>query len=135
MPYKTQFFGIPNEMWTGEIWTAEVWPAEIWEWLARAVGAVLGSAISIAYLLPSTRREAALRFLTGLGVGLVFGTLTGHKLALQLELQNILSPVEITLIGATTASLCAWWSLGILSRLASRYGNAQSNLNKENKAS
>ena len=124
MPYKTQLLGFSSEFLT----------SEIWEWLARAIGAILGSAISIAYLLPTNKREAALRFLTGLGVGLVFGTLTGHKLAIQLELQNALSPFEITLIGATTASLCAWWGLGILSRIASRYGNSQPNINNNSKA-
>ena len=99
-------------------------PAEVWEWLARALGATLGSAISIAYFLPNTRREAALRFLTGLGVGLVFGTLTGHKIAAQLEMQNTLGAFEITLIGATSASLCAWWGLGVLARAAGRYGKS-----------
>lgn len=110
-------------------------PQEIWEWLARSIGAILGSAISIAYLLPDNRREAALRFLTGIGVGLVFGTLTGHKLAIQLELQSVLSPFEITLIGATAASLCAWWGLGVLARAAGRYGNQSSTKNQNNKAS
>ena len=109
---KIQLPDIPSEIWS-----------EFWEWFARITGAIVGSAISIAYLLPSSKREAALRFLTGLGVGLVFGTLTGHKLAVQLNLENVLSPFETTLIGATTASLCAWWGLGILAKAANRYSN------------
>ncbi len=112
MPYKFQLLDLPPESW-----------AQIWEWFARVLGALIGSAISIAYLLPSSKREAAMRFMTGLGVGLVFGTLTGHKLAAQLELEDILGPIETTLIGATTASLCAWWGLGILARAAARYTN------------
>jgi len=116
MPNNIQFPDVPTQIW-----------AEIWEWTARIIGAIIGSAISIAYLLPSSKREAALRFLTGLGVGLVFGTLTGHKLAVQLNLENTLSPIEITFIGATTASLCAWWGLGILARAAARYSGKSAN--------
>lgn len=116
MPYKTQLLELPNELW---------------EWVARAIGAMLGSAISLAYFLPATKREAALRFLTGLGVGLVFGTLTGHKLTRQLGLEDALTSMETTLIGATTASLCAWWGLGILARIANRYGGSSNNSEKK----
>ncbi len=105
-------------------------PSEFWNWAARAIGAVIGSGISIAYLLPLTRREAALRFFTGIGVGLIFGTITGHKIVLQLNLNDALTPFEITLIGATTASLCAWWGLGVLARLASRHAASEKQVKK-----
>lgn len=95
-------------------------PAEFWEWGTRATGAIIGSSISIAYLLPSSAREAALRFLTGVGVGLIFGTMVGHKLASELELHSVMGPLETTLVGSTTASICAWWGLGIIARLSSR---------------
>ena len=88
----------------------------------RTVGAIAGSAISIAYLLPDNRREAALRFASGIAIGMIFGTIAGHKIAAELALADQLGPVEITLIGATTASLCAWWAIGAVVRVATRFG-------------
>lgn len=92
------------------------------ELLAKFVGAVFGSAISLAYILPRGRREAALRFATGLAAGMVFGTVAGLKIAAYLELETMLSPFEIALVGAAAVSLCAWWALGVIARLAARYG-------------
>lgn len=95
-------------------------PESVWLLIAKIVGAIAGSAVSIAYLLPKDKREAALRFAIGLTAGLVFGTSTGMKLADEIGISDRISAVEMTLSGAALASLCAWWGLGILSRIAGR---------------
>lgn len=92
---------------------------EAWDWIARIIGAVAGSAISLAYLLPQNLREAASRFFTGLATGLIFGPLAGHKLAEFYQLHDALAPQELSLMGATACSVFAWWGLGIVSRLGS----------------
>lgn len=91
--------------------------------MAKAIGAVCGSAISIAYLLPSSKREAFLRFVIGIISGIMFGTFAGTKLADQLGIIEHLSKIEIALSGAAMASLCAWWGLGVIARLAKRIGS------------
>lgn len=93
--------------------------------LAKFIGAICGAAMSLAYVLPRGRREAALRFTTGLAAGMVFGTAAGLKIAVHLELDALLSPVEIALVGAAATSLCAWWALGIIARFAERYGSTR----------
>jgi len=102
--------------------TVQDLPEQSWLFVAKAIGAVAGSAVSIAYVLPNGRREAAIRFLTGAVAGLVFGSAVGHKMAEIMELSEVLSRFEIALTGATLASLSAWWGLGILARLADRHG-------------
>lgn len=89
--------------------------------LAKIIGAIAGSLISIAYILPKGRREAALRFAVGLVVGIVFGGTAGLKVADMLGLLGKVSAFETTLMGASLASLCAWWALGVLRRLAERW--------------
>ncbi len=59
-----------------------------WEWAAKGAGAVAGSAISLAYVLPRGRREAAMRFAVGLISGLVFGHTAGLKIATELGIAN-----------------------------------------------
>ena len=44
-----------------------------WDWAAKGAGAVAGSAVSLAYVMPSGRREAAARFAAGVVMGLIFG--------------------------------------------------------------
>lgn len=83
-------------------------------WGARVCGAVAGAAISLIYLLPHSRREAASRFFTGLAFGLIFAAPTGQWLARQLDLVESLTGPEIIL---------AWWVLGALARLAGKYGS------------
>ncbi len=90
---------------------------------ARLIGAVAGSAISLVYLLPKHRREAAVRFLTGVACGLIFGGPVGLWGAAQLGLDGRLSPAETMLAGATLASFTAWWGLGVLVRLTGRAGH------------
>jgi predicted MFS family arabinose efflux permease len=91
-------------------------------WATRALGASAGAAVSLIYLLPKSRREAASRFFTGLACGIVFGGPTGIWIAERLDLVGQLSAVEVLLSGSAASSLCAWWGLGILQRIAGRYG-------------
>lgn len=94
----------------------------------KVFGAVAGSAISVAYLLPTGRRDAAVRFMTGAVTGLVFGGPAGLMLADRLGLQLTLSSAEIALMGSATASLCAWGALGVLSRFANQLFAARGRL-------
>ena len=87
-------------------------------WLSKIAGAVAGSAISVAYLLPRGRREAASRFMIGTVTGVVFGPPAGLALAAQLNLADTLDQGELVLMGSAAASLCAWWALGVLGRFA-----------------
>lgn len=91
-------------------------------WAAKAVGASAGAAVSLIYLLPKSRREAAGRFFTGLACGMIFGGPTGLWLAARLDIAADLSGPELMLAGSAAASLSAWWGLGILARVAERYG-------------
>lgn len=91
--------------------------------VAKIIGAVAGSAISLAYVLPRKRREAALRFLTGLVAGIVFGGPAGLKLLSILDLDHSMTSFETALSGAAATSLCAWWALGILGRYAARHSS------------
>ncbi|MBO3759475.1 hypothetical protein J5J10_11820 [Ciceribacter sp. L1K23] len=94
-------------------------------WTARLIGAVSGAAISLAYFLPKDRQEAAVRFLTGVATGIIFGGPTGLWIAARLEVAATLSAVEIMLMGSASASLCAWWGLGVLARIAGRWGGGK----------
>ncbi len=87
-------------------------------WVSKIAGAVAGSAISVAYLLPRGRREAASRFMIGTVTGVVFGPPAGLMLAAQLNIGEMLDSSELALMGSAAASLCAWWALGILGRFA-----------------
>ncbi len=91
-----------------------------WIWLARALGAAAGSAISLAYILPQGRREAAVRFAVGLVSGVVFGGSVGLKISEEFGLGSALGHFELMLMGSATASLCAWWALGFVMRLFER---------------
>jgi len=85
-------------------------------WAAKGLGAVAGSAISIAYILPKGRREAAIRFAVGVVSGLVFGGAAGLKIVSELGIEDRLGAVETVLMGSAAASLCAWWAVGFVSR-------------------
>ncbi|WP_173931132.1 DUF6107 family protein [Chelativorans sp. Marseille-P2723] len=87
-----------------------------WLWLAKAAGAVVGSAISLAYLLPSGRRDAAIRFAVGVACGVVFGGTAGRKIAIELGIAGHLAPGELVLMGSAAASLCAWSAIGFIMR-------------------
>ncbi|MEL6919586.1 MAG: DUF6107 family protein [Pseudomonadota bacterium] len=85
---------------------------------AKLGGAIVGSAISIAYVFPHGRREAAMRFFTGVAGGMVFGTTVGVTLAKDLGIQKVLTDGEVALMGSAVASLAIWWVMGFLLRLA-----------------
>jgi hypothetical protein len=89
----------------------------LWLWLAKLAGAAAGSAISLAYILPAGRREAAIRFAVGVACGLVFGGTAGLKIATELGIEKSIGNGELVLMGSAAASLCAWWALGLLSQL------------------
>lgn len=101
-----------------------------WIWLARAAGAVAGSAISLAYMLPDGRREAGIRFGVGVASGLAFGGAAGLKLAVELGIEGIIGPFEAMLMGSAAASLCAWWALGPILRLFAPHGHKRSDTNE-----
>lgn len=105
-----------------------------WLWLAKAGGAVAGSAISLAYMLPHGRREAAARFAVGVVCGLVFGGTAGLKVASELGIEAAIGPVELMLMGSAVASLCAWWALGFVVRAFQQngFGNLFGKRNQEN---
>ncbi|MET0597382.1 MAG: DUF6107 family protein [Mesorhizobium sp.] len=84
-----------------------------WLWAAKGTGAVAGSAVSLAFMLPKRRREAALRFAVGLVSGLVFGGTAGVKIATELDVVDALGGGELMLMGSAAASLSAWWALGL----------------------
>ena len=91
-----------------------------WLWAAKGAGAVAGSAVSLAYILPHGRREAAVRFAVGVVCGLVFGGTAGLKIAVELGIDGLLGPAETMLMGSAAASLCAWWALGAVIRMLRR---------------
>lgn len=86
-------------------------------WAAKAAGAIAGSAISLAYVLPASRREAGIRFGVGVACGFVFGGTAGVKIASELGIEQALGSAEILLMGSAAASLCAWWAIGVVMRL------------------
>ncbi|MFD0915872.1 DUF6107 family protein [Pseudahrensia aquimaris] len=86
--------------------------------LAKIFGAVAGSLVSLAYILPRNRREAALRFTVGTVCGFALGIPAGLKAADALGILDRLTIVEVSLMGSMLASLCAWWGLGVLHRMS-----------------
>ena len=91
-----------------------------WLWVAKGAGAVAGSAISLAYVLPRGRREAAARFAVGVVSGMIFGSTAGLKIATELGIRELIGTAEIMLMGSAAASLCAWWALGFVKRIFER---------------
>ncbi|WP_346772372.1 DUF6107 family protein [Chelativorans sp. AA-79] len=96
-----------------------------WLWAVKMIGAVAGSAISLAYILPPGRREAAIRFAVGVVCGLVFGGTAGLKIATELGIAGRLAPGELVLMGSAAASLCAWSAIGFVMRLLGNAGRGQ----------
>ena len=105
-------------------WFGEAFPML---WLAKVLGALMGSIVSLAYVMPRGRREALSRLLVGVVTGLIFGGTAGVKLADTMGLLGKISTFEITLMGATLASLSAWWGLGALQRLLERWSPSDDN--------
>lgn len=96
-----------------------------WLWAAKGAGAVAGSAISLAYMLPRERREAAARFAIGVVCGLVFGGTAGLKIAGELGISKTIGQNELMVMGSAVASLCAWWVLGFAKRTFEHNGFGQ----------
>lgn len=109
------------------------WTDEHWLWLAKAGGAVAGSAVSLAYVLPQGRRDAAIRFAVGVICGVVFGSTVGVKVVTELGIAGSVGPAERVLIGSATASLFGWWAIGfILKRLERRtHGDKRHDVHSE----
>lgn len=93
---------------------------DAWLWAAKGAGAVAGSAVSLAYILPHGRREAAVRFAVGVACGLAFGGTAGLKIAVELGVERLMGPGETMLMGSAAASLVAWWALGPVMRVVRR---------------
>lgn len=89
-------------------------------WAYKLAGSIAGSAVSLAYILPRGRREAAIRFAVGIVCGLVFGGTAGLKLSSELGITAGMNEAEVMLMGSAAASLAAWSVLGILARFAAR---------------
>lgn len=93
-------------------------------WTARGAGAVAGAALSLIYMLPTTRREAAARFLAGVISGLVFGPTVGLAIAERLGIAGDMEASEVVLMGSAATSVAAWWALGAAARIIGRLGRA-----------
>lgn len=92
-------------------------------WIAKLIGALAGSAISIAYVLPHGRREAAIRFAAGVAGGLVLGSTVGAYIANELQINTILNAFETVLMGSSIASLFLWWAIGLVQRASDNKTN------------
>ncbi|WP_276118784.1 MULTISPECIES: DUF6107 family protein [Pararhizobium] len=90
-------------------------------WAAKGIGAAAGAAVSLIYMLPKSKREAASRFFTGLSCGLIFGGPAGLWIVAELDIAGSLSGAEVMLTGSAASSLVAWWVLGVAVRLAERW--------------
>ena len=66
--------------------------------------AVAGSAVSLAYVMPSGRREAAARFAAGVVMGLIFGPTVGLKIAAEFGVSALVGTLETMLMGSAAAS-------------------------------
>ncbi|MBV2142639.1 hypothetical protein KUG47_03885 [Falsochrobactrum sp. TDYN1] len=95
-----------------------------WIWFSKIAGAVAGSAVSLAYMLPHGKREAAIRFAVGIICGMVFGGAAGVKIAQSLALSESLGRAELMLMGSAAASFAAWSALGIFKRFTDRAKDA-----------
>lgn len=106
---------------TPRIEQADLWP-ETLVWIVRTIGALAGSAIALAYLLPRRKREAFLRFTVGFVSGLVFGAPAGLHLVRFLGVRDEVTRLEVNLMGAAAVSLTAWWVLGMAAKLMRQRG-------------
>ena len=86
-------------------------------WAARITGAVAGAGVSLVYLLPKSKREAASRFITGVSCGMIFGGPIGLWIVQQLDIAGALSGREIMVYSPHIAGV----THARLSRAASRH--------------
>jgi hypothetical protein len=73
------------------------WSDAAWILAAKAAGAIAGSAVSLAYMLPRDKSEAAIRFIVGIVCGLAFGGAAGIKIAAELDIGGELGKTELML--------------------------------------
>ncbi|MEM0899589.1 MAG: DUF6107 family protein [Pseudomonadota bacterium] len=99
--------------------------------LAKVTGAIAGSAISLAYMLPRGRREAAIRFFSGIAGGMLFGSPVGVYAAQTLAVADALTPEQTHLMGAGLASLSMWWIIGVVIRRTNDRTSAKSNMEND----
>ena len=81
-----------------------------WLWFSKVAGSIAGAIISLFYMPPHGRREAAARFVVGIICGIVFGGAASVKITKALALEAVLGRTELMLIGSTSASLRKTWS-------------------------
>jgi hypothetical protein len=110
------------------------WGEAAWVWAAKGAGAVAGSAVSLAYVLPSGRRDAAARFAVGVTCGLVFGSSAGLKIAGELGIGKAMGAAELMVMGSAAASLCAWWALGFVMRSLGGEADAKGGFSRKGEA-
>ena len=87
-------------------------------------GCWCGGRFRYFYRLICCRKDGAKQrsgFVCGVVTGVVFGTAAGMKIASMFDATDLLSPIEISLMGATAASLFSWWGLGMIARLSAQY--------------
>lgn len=89
--------------------------------LGKGIGAFVGSMISLAYVLPKGKREAAIRFLTGVSAGLIFGMPIGIWISNKAGITEQLHIAEIAVMGAAISSLCIWTALGVGMHMATNH--------------
>ncbi len=102
------------------VFTSEV----AWILFAKMAGAMAGSFMSLAYMLPRGKRDTAIRFAVGVIFGMVFGGAAGIKISEVLALGGLLGQAELLLIGSAVASLAAWSALGVFQHLLERLKHA-----------
>ncbi len=95
-----------------------------WLWFAKVAGAIAGATVSVLYMPPRGRREAAARFAVGIICGIVFGGAASVKIMKALTLEAVIGRTELMLIGSTSASLASWSALGVFKRFRERFKNA-----------
>lgn len=93
-----------------------------WIWAAKGTGAAAGSALSLVYMMPASRREACARLAAGLIAGIVFGGAAGLAIAERIGVAAVIGEAETMLMGSAAASACAWWGLGLAARLFAARG-------------
>lgn len=101
------------------------WSDAAWILAAKAAGAIAGSAVSLAYMLPRDKSDAAIRFIVGIVCGHAFGGVAGIKIAAELDIRGQLGDGELMLMGSAAASLAAWTALGVFARIAARMGETK----------
>lgn len=87
-------------------------------WIAKILGAFAGSAFSLAFMAPETKREAINRMGCGVFVGTIFGGAAVDWIEKQLDI-SIGTDIERAIAGAFIASFVAWYVLGVVYRFLS----------------